>query len=408
MASRPALLFARTLVTASALLGFAAHAETECEKNYTSKPAPSGGTIHQSFVGLYGVEDVNAMIGLKQSAQKNKFEPVGEPTIDRNGLITTIVAQNATSKARGFPIVLMVSPKTDSAIVAVEFKKGVDFPNARGNICAFFDSAGLKGQTANASQAHSYQNSQLALPLLAALNGDMTEKEAAEASTVMGMKQAAKDADAEKIRKANDRGAAPEIADTRKVLTPKTAFDPNAVNASMLAEGTATISGFTCGSVSTPGGAQMLTTPDQPVTLFPYSTYLKEAIDLVDSNRNKGNKVKVDIDKRVFDVKLEGKTNSNGDFRFTRIKPGHYIIMTVFHGSVSTDRATPGSSYDPSTNTIYEWTNHEQVDSSATAVLQADVTVKQDGESVEGVVVRPIGNGRIIPVLSSVCKWHHS
>lgn len=408
MASRTVMMLARTLVCATTLLCFGVHAETECEQNYTSRAASDGGTIHESFVGLYGVEDVQAMIGLNKSAQKNKFEPIGDPQIGRDGLITVIVAQASTSKARGFPIVLMVSPKTDSAIVAVQFKKGVNFPDARSNICAFFDSANLKGQESNASRAKSEQNSQLALPILASLNGNVTAEQAAATVADASLKQAAQEAEAERIRKANDRGAAPEIADTRKVLKPKSTFDPTAVDASMLAEGTATISGFTCGRVWTPDGAQMQTTPNQPITLFPYSSYLKEAIDLVDSNRHKGNKVRVDIDKRVFDVKLEGKTNANGDFRFTRIKPGHYIIMTVFNGSVVTQSNTPASSYDASTNTVYEWTNHEETTSTETAVLQADVIVKHDGESVERVVVRPIGNGRIIPMLASVCKWQHS
>jgi hypothetical protein len=403
MASRTGMWLARALVSATPLLGFAAHAATECEQNYTSKPAQGGGTVHESYVGLYGTDAVKAMVSLKQSALKNKFEQVGESQVADDGLLTTIVAQSATSKARGFPIVLMVSPKTDSAIVAVQFKEGVNFPNARANICGFFDSAGLKGGDSNASGSKGERNAQLPLPLLAALNGGMGAKEAADASSEASLKQAAEEAKAELTRQANDRGAAPEVADTRKVLTPKSAFDPHAVNASMLAEGSASISGITCGRVITPGGSEFLPAPNQSITLFPYSAYLKEVIDLVDTNRNKGKKVRVDFDKRAFDVKLDGETNSKGEFRFTRIKPGRYIVMAVFHGSVRTESDRPASSYDAGSNTIYTWTQHETTDSSATAVLQADVTVKQDGEQVEGVVARPMN--RFIPVLGGICKW---
>ena len=35
-------------------------------------------------------------------------------------------------------------------------------------------------------------------------------------------------------------------------------------------------------------------------------------------------------------------------------------------------------------------------------ILQADVTIKNDGDTVGGVVVKPVG--RLIPVLSGVCK----
>lgn len=408
MASRSVMLLARTLVSATAMVGLAAHAATECEQNYTATPATGGGTVHQSFVGLYGLDGNKAMASLKASAEKIHFQAVGDTKVAADGLMTTVVAQKATTAARGFPIVLMVSPKTDSAIIAFQLKEGVVAANAQGNICSFFDAADLKGQSANASAKKGTQNAVLALPLLARLNGGMTEEQAvADAvataqANVAGVAAPAASPQANFARNPNDRGAAPDVADTRKVVTPKSTFNPSDVDANALSEGTSTISGFTCGLVA----GQQQTTPNQPITLFPYSTYLKQSIDLIDANRYKGDKVRVDIDKRIFDTRIDGKTNFKGDFKFTRIKPGRYIIMAIFEGDATTTRAHPGASFEPATNTMYTWTDYEQVQTHAKSILQADVTVKQEGQVVDGVVVKPMGNGRFFVVLSSVCKWN--
>lgn len=408
MASRSVMLLARALVSATALVALAAHAATECEQNYTATTAADGGTIHQSFVGLHGMNSSTAMDGLKQSAEKIGFQPVGGSKVAADGLITSIVAQKASTAARGFPIVMMASPKTDSAIVAFQLKPKVVAANAKGNICSLFDAAGMKGQSVTASHEKSEQNAQLPLRLLTALNDGMPEEQAMKDSVAMaegavaGIQASAASVQATAARDPNDRGAAPAIADTRKVVAPKSAYNPADVDASMLSEGSATISGFTCGFV----GNQQQTTPNQPITLFPYSTYLKQSIDLIDANRYKGDKVRVDVDKRIFDTRIDGKTNMKGDFQFTRIKPGRYIIMAIFEGDATKVLAHPGASFEPQTNTMYTWTDYEQVPMHAKAILQADVTVKQDGQVIDGVVVKPVGNGRLFPVLSGVCKLY--
>lgn len=422
MASRSVFL-ARMLVSATAMVGLAAHAATECEQNYTSKPSSDGGTIHQSFVGLYGLAAPKAMDDLKQTAQKMHFQLVGDTHVSPKGIITTVIAQKPSATAHGFPIVMVAAPQTDSAVLAFQLPKGA-VTDGKGNICSFFDAAGLKGEPINASRSKSDVNSMLAVPLVAALNGnksmeqamkesgDMIDMAVAGTSNIVTLKQSpdasGQPSEAAEATDPNDRGAAPRIADKRKVVSPKTAFNPADVDASMLSEGTATIRGFTCGTVPTVGGAQQQTTPNQPITLFPYSAYLQESLDLIDSNRYKGDKVKLDIDKRIFATRLDGKTNSNGDFQFTKIKPGRYLIMAIFEGSATSYRTLPGSSYEPSTNTVYSWTDYEQVNTSAKAILQADVTVKQDGQVLDGVVLKPMmRNGRLLPTLSAVCKWHH-
>lgn len=379
-----------------------AHAASECEQNYSASPGSNGGVIHQSFVGLYGADKAAATSSLAAEAKRQKFQLIQGPSTFEDGLITMVYAQEASATARGFPIVMIVAPDTDAAVVSFELPKGMTAADAKGSICSIFAGAKLNGQPANASRRNAARNSALAKPLLAALNGGMSADEAAKAS-VTASREATVTSSAD-----SDRGAAPKIADRRKVVRPKAVFSPSDADTSLQTEGSSTIKGFTCGRVPTPNGARFQTTPNQGIMLFPYTPYLKEAIDLIDANRNKGGKVRVDVDKRAFASGLAGKTNANGEFMFTRIKPGRYIVMALFHGAATSYLTNPQSQYDPSTRTIYQWTEYERVDSSSSDILQADVTINHDGEVVDGVVVKPTGNGRLLPVLSGVCKWHHA
>ncbi|WP_156117247.1 hypothetical protein [Xanthomonas sacchari] len=378
-----------------------AHAASECEQNYSSSPGSNGGVIHQSFVGLYGADKTAVTSNLAAMAKRQKFQLIQGPSILEDGLITMVYAQEASATARGFPVVMMVAPDTDAAVISFELPKGMTAPDAKGSVCSFFADAKLDGQPANASRRNADRNSALAKPLLAALNGGMSADEAAKASVTAKRETAV-------VSAGDDRGAAPEIADRRKVVTPKTTYTPTDADTRLQSEGSSTIRGFTCGRVMTAGGSQFQTTPNQGIMLFPYTPYLKEAIDLIDANRNKGAKVRVDVDKRAFASGLAGKTNANGEFMFTRIKPGRYIVMALFHGEATSYITTPQSQYDQSTRTIYQWTEHERVDTSSSDILQADVTINRDGEVIDGVVVKPTGNGRLLPVLNGVCKWHHA
>lgn len=374
------------------------HAASECEQNYSSSPGSNGGVIHQSYVGLYGSDKAAATSSLMAMAKKNKFQLIQGPSIVEDGLTTLIYAQEASTTSRGFPVVMIVARDTDAAVISFELPKGMTAPDAKGSVCAFFHDAKLNGQAANASRRNAARNSALAKPLLAALNGGMTADEAAKASVTPSQEKTVVSAD-------SDRGAAPNVADRRKVVRPKAIFSPTDADSSLQSEGTATIKGLTCGRVLTVGGAQILTTPNQGIMLFPYTPYLKEAIDLIDANRNKGDKVRIDVDKRAFESGLAGKTNANGEFMFTRIKPGRYIVMALFNGEATSYVSRPQSQYDPSTRTNFQWTEHQRVDSSSSDILQADVRINRDDEVVDGVVVKPTGNGRLLPLLNGVCKW---
>jgi hypothetical protein len=127
---------------------------------------------------------------------------------------------------------------------------------------------------------------------------------------------------------------------------------------------------------------------------------LKEAIDLLD-DYGKDKDVRLDIDRRAFLTKIAGRTNADGKFQFSRVKPGRYLLMTAYSVEVEREVNRPvGSAY--SGNTVFNfWQRGTEITPSA-AVLQADVTVEKDGEVVDGVVVKPVG--RFIPILDIVCK----
>lgn len=379
----------------------AANAASECEQNYSSSPGSNGGVIHQSFVGLYGADKAVVTSSLAAMAKKHKLQLIQGPSTFEDGLITMVYAQEASATSRGFPFVMIVAPDTDAAVISFELPRGMTAPDAKGNVCSLFDDAKLNGQPANAGRRNAARNSALAKPLLAALNGGMSADEAAKASVSASRETTVVSADA-------DRGAAPKIADRRKVLRPKAIFSPTDADTRLKSEGNSTIKGFTCGRVITVNGSQFQTAPNQGIMLFPYTPYLKEAIDLFDANRKKGEKVRVEVDNRAFASGLAGKTNANGEFMFTRIKPGRYIVMALFHGEATSYITNPQSQFDPSTRTIYHWTEHERFDTSSNDILQADVTINRDGEVIDGVVVKPTGNGRLLPVLNGICKWHHA
>lgn len=379
----------------------AVHAASECEQNYSSSSGSNGGVIHQSFVGLYGADKTAVTASLAAMAKSQRLQLIQGPSISKDGLITLVYAQEASATARGFPVVMIVAPDTDAAVISFELPKGMTAPDAKGSVCSFFDAAKLNGQPANASRRNAARNAALAKPVLAALNGSVSADDDAKASVTARRETAVVSAD-------SDRGAAPDIADRRKVVRPKAIYNPTDADGRLQSEGGSTIKGFTCGSVRVVGGAQFKTTPNQGIMLFPYTPYLKEAIDLIDANRNKGAKVRVEVDKRAFASGLAGKTNANGEFMFTRIKPGRYIVMALFHGEATSYITNPQSQYDQSTRTIYQWTEQKRVDTSSNDILQADVTINRDGEVIDGVVVKPVGNGRLLPVLNGVCKWHHA
>jgi hypothetical protein len=391
-----------------------ARAESECERNYRTAPSANGATIHGVSVGMYGADINTVTAALKQKGlgegwtlvtEMNMQDMTGEP------FHNMIFGQKPTEKSRGiFPIV-QLAKKTDSAIIAVELPDKMSAPTIREYFCSFLASAGLKGQPSAASATNADLNFAYATELIAMHNGDDKPLEQhfqreyrAALDRVGKARQQTQDnaATAAQAAAANDRGAPPPDTDRRKVVKPDAVFNVNDVDPAQLLEGNSTISGMTCNRA--PVTNQFMPAANQTIWLFAYTPYLKQAIDLIDKNRNKdADKVRLDIDPRAFVTRLEGRTNNEGKFRFSRIKPGRYLVMTESTITSSGTAYRPvGSSYDGASNTVTNFWQEQAWEKTSNDMLQADVTVKNDGDVVDNVVVKPMG--RLMPVLSGVCK----
>lgn len=116
----------------------------------------------------------------------------------------------------------------------------------------------------------------------------------------------------------------PEI---KNILKPPVVFDAAAAKAA-LEPGMAAITGTACTSR---GGLQLAS--NQKVLLFPDTPYLREFIKHV--RRAKPGRDRVDADPDFLATRLEGMTNSKGEFQFARMKPGSYYLYTTMSTDVS-------------------------------------------------------------------------
>jgi hypothetical protein len=408
-----------TLCLGAALFGSQARAESECEQNYRTAPSTNGATIHGTSMGLHGTDIKAAATRLKQKGLGEGWDLVTETNAqDAGGARHVIIfGQKPTEKSRGiFPIVQLIQ-KTDSAIIAVELPDQMSAPTLKSYFCSFLASAGLNEQTADASATNADQNFAYATELIALHSGnDKPMEQRFQQEYRAALDQNGKDrqaaqaaaAQAAAAEAANDRGAPPPVADRRKVVKPKSAFKLDEVDPTQLLEGHSTLSGLTCARADIGGkniGYQAVPAANQTILLFPYTAYVKESIDLLNQYRHRLDSVRLDIDQRAFLTRIEGRTNAEGKFQFARLKPGRYLLMTTVDVTLTHIETNPaGSVYDGASNTITNFWKTEEINQRTTDLLQADVTIKNDGDIVNGVVVKPMG--RLIPVLGAVCKFH--
>lgn len=184
----------------------------------------------------------------------------------------------------------------------------------------------------------------------------------------------------------------------RQEVQPKTIFD--AENAKkMMAFGKSTINGTAVArDYNAPNGLnnmlgvrvvgkKRIAPAGTVVVLFPVTRYFEEYYQL--KNRYKKSKKYVAVlGKEAFSYRLETKTDKNGRFSFTKMKPGKYYIETVFGytGRTGTDVEVGRTDYyngygnytgsDPIYQTYYYNYTEEAIESKF-------VEVKKDGEILD-------------------------
>lgn len=124
---------------------------------------------------------------------------------------------------------------------------------------------------------------------------------------------------------ATDRTAPPP--EIKNILKPSAVFDATAAKAA-LEPGTAAIAGTACTSR---GGLQLAR--NQKILLFPDTPYLREFIKLV--RKAKPGRDRVDADPEFLTARMEGMTNSKGEFQFAKMKSGSYYLYTTISTDVS-------------------------------------------------------------------------
>lgn len=163
-------------------------------------------------------------------------------------------------------------------------------------------------------------------------------------------------------------------------VSPEMSFDAAAA-ASALAAGSATIKGKACALVE----KRVFAAADRTVILFPDSPYINEYIRLRDKNRLrdgvKDPGVHVGLPENVYKYRIEAKTDSDGNFRITRLRPGRYYLTMIFNFT----QVRQELMWDASG----QWYGDDEVGRSR--VLETFVDVPQDGDVVKATV----SSGRI-------------
>lgn len=168
---------------------------------------------------------------------------------------------------------------------------------------------------------------------------------------------------------------------------PKLAFD--AVEAQKAMEpGSSTVKGTACAlhkSGNDPGvmgehGSVVLLASNAKVFLYPDTPYTEEAMDLMKKGVLESHAVQISPDFSKF--RRETITDTNGDFQFSNLKSGKYVILSVLtadvHGAKTVDDGT-----NQEGNTIYHNYHTQYSNYAYDDLLRKAAEVKTDGQVVK-------------------------
>lgn len=122
-------------------------------------------------------------------------------------------------------------------------------------------------------------------------------------------------------RQQQERTTIPEPIQSLRMLSPEIPFDRAAAQAALEA-GRSVIRGQACGhykgSIAYAAGSK--------VFLYPATPYLSELTRI--SKRAKPSMERMVPDPAVFEARMEATANSMGEFQFSQMKPGRYLVTT--------------------------------------------------------------------------------
>jgi hypothetical protein len=196
-----------------------------------------------------------------------------------------------------------------------------------------------------------------------------------------------------------DRGAAPASKKKGREIRPKAELDVFAAKQA-LEPGDATIRGKACTTNSAHGQQFRDYLSNESVFLYPVTPYLDEVIRLYEKA---GPGDTVVISPFIHEMRMAGRTNSEGEFQFVHLKPGKYLVMA------ESDAAGAGTyvNYDGATETQDTITHHyseHEFFREWHNILKDRVTISKPGQTVkisltppfraQGVVGRLLNRGQ--------------
>jgi hypothetical protein len=116
-----------------------------------------------------------------------------------------------------------------------------------------------------------------------------------------------------------------------KVIHPSGDFD--VADAKLALEpGSGTIIGAACVIRKVHNGPLTFQRADrEKVVLYPASPYIEDMLKLL--HKTKAGSASIEADPTITAVRLEGRTNENGQFQFSKIKPGSYFVVADVHST---------------------------------------------------------------------------
>ncbi len=164
-----------------------------------------------------------------------------------------------------------------------------------------------------------------------------------------------------------------EKPDKRKVLFPKTKFNAQAAKKA-LERGNGKIIGKACVYMNKrfyrPRGVR--------VSLYPATPYIREFFELRKKHSSK--KTIVKFSDRAYKTRIDTRTNNRGEFQFTDMKPGNYIVYMAFDfNEIRYRREKAGSAVG-----VYGRTNvyrNKKYTIPRRRVFEENVQLKKDGET---------------------------
>lgn len=119
------------------------------------------------------------------------------------------------------------------------------------------------------------------------------------------------------------RGEPPVTKKIGREIRPKSELDVRVAQLA-LEPGTATIMGKACTTNSSHGQTFRDYLRNEAVFLYPVTPYLEEVLSLYEKSRPEDTVI---ISPFITQMRIEGRTNSDGEFRFSQLKPGKYLIV---------------------------------------------------------------------------------